>query len=131
MISLVIYAAAKVFSVKLYAIYEGIWRINDIIEKKERHTWALQVMNELVQRAPLYKSEDNGRKPRNSRPKKDEDAFSVPETLPVPDGGEISHQNKSKNHNKIENGFAQSGTEKMDNKILLAAKIGVTEMVDI
>ncbi|KAK9180412.1 hypothetical protein WN943_029621 [Citrus x changshan-huyou] len=108
----------------------GIWRINHITEKKERHTWAIQVMCELVQRASSYKYEDNGRKPRNSGPKKDEEAFSVSETLPVPDTGEISHQNKSTNHKKIENGSAQSGTEKMDNKILLAAKIGVTEMVD-
>ena len=114
----------------LYAIYEGIWRINHITEKKERHTWAIQVMCELVQHASLYNYEDNGRKPRNSGPKEDEEAFSVSETLPVPDTGEISHQNKSTNHKKIENGSAQSGTEKMDNKILLAAKIGVTEMVD-
>ncbi|ESR34152.1 hypothetical protein CICLE_v10006513mg [Citrus x clementina] len=108
----------------------GIWRINHITEKKERHTWAIQVMCELVQHASLYKYEDNGPKRRNSGPKEDEEAFSVSETLPVPDTGEISHQNKSTNHKKIENGSAQSGTEKMDNKILLAAKIGVTEMVD-
>ncbi|KAH9649869.1 ANK REP REGION domain-containing protein [Citrus sinensis] len=102
----------------------GIWRINHITEKKERHTWAIQVMCELVQHASLYKYEDNGPKRRNSGPKEDEEAFSVSETLPVPDTGEISHQNKSTNHKKIENGSAQSGTEKMDNKILLAAKIG-------
>ncbi|KAH9649872.1 ANK REP REGION domain-containing protein [Citrus sinensis] len=91
---------------------------------------AMLIVLGLVQHASLYKYEDNGPKRRNSGPKEDEEAFSVSETLPVPDTGEISHQNKSTNHKKIENGSAQSGTEKMDNKILLAAKIGVTEMVD-
>ncbi|KAH9680806.1 hypothetical protein KPL71_026695 [Citrus sinensis] len=136
----------------------GIWRINHITEKKERHTWAIQVMCELVQRASSYKYEDNGRKPRNSGPKKDEEAFSVSETLPVPDTGEISHQNKSTNHKKIENGnrflksypaviqelntseknlvlltFEKKNAQQSGRKetpILIAARMGVTEMVE-
>ena len=46
-------------------------------------------MNELVQRASLYKHDDNGKSPRDSRPDKDGDTFSVPETPPVLENDQI------------------------------------------
>ncbi|KAK9183491.1 hypothetical protein WN944_026643 [Citrus x changshan-huyou] len=69
-------------------------------------------------------------KASNSRPEKDEDTFSIPETLLVLDTDEISHQNKSTNPNKYENVSVQRVAEEIDNPFLLAAKIGVIEIVD-
>ncbi|XP_022735599.1 uncharacterized protein LOC111288931 [Durio zibethinus] len=38
----------------------GFRRIKKIIAKKERHTWALQVMNELIEKTSLYKYNEGG-----------------------------------------------------------------------
>ncbi|KAJ4722992.1 putative Ankyrin repeat-containing protein [Melia azedarach] len=116
----------------------GIWRINYITEKKEKHKWANQIMNELVQLTSIYKYEDNGRNPGNSRPENPGDAFSIPETPPVPDNDGITPTGSTNagidssiaNQNRDDNGRDQRPTEKRDKPILVAAKIGDTEMVD-
>ncbi|KAH9649761.1 ANK REP REGION domain-containing protein [Citrus sinensis] len=130
----------------------GFWRIKSITEKKEKHTWAYQVMNELVQRASLYKYDDHGKSSRDSRPDKDGDTFSVPETPPVLENDQIF---QSRNiclesavavHNKDGNARDETATaavqelkfmKKKDQQsgrkatpILIAAKMGVTEMVE-
>lgn len=73
-------------------------------------------MNELVQRASLYKHDDNGKSPRDSRPDKDGDTFSVPETPPVLENDQIF---RSRNirlesavvvHNKDGNGRDKTAT---------------------
>ncbi|KAJ4723004.1 putative Ankyrin repeat-containing protein [Melia azedarach] len=116
----------------------GIWRINYITEKKEKHKWANQIMNELVQLTSIYKYEDNGRNPGNSRPENPGDAFSIPETPPVPDNDGITPTGNTNagidssiaNQNRDDNGRDQRPTEKRDKPILVAAKIEDTEMVD-
>ncbi|KAH9649759.1 ANK REP REGION domain-containing protein [Citrus sinensis] len=118
----------------------GFWRIKSITEKKEKHTWAYQVMNELVQRASLYKYDDHGKSSRDSRPDKDGDTFSVPETPPVLENDQIF---QSRNiclesavavHNKDGNARDETATDQQSGRkatpILIAAKMGVTEMVE-
>ncbi|CAN1334511.1 hypothetical protein LINPERPRIM_LOCUS36431, partial [Linum perenne] len=43
--------------------FEGLWRINRIKEKKTIHKLATEVMNELVEKASLYRYDSTGRKP--------------------------------------------------------------------
>lgn len=58
-------------------------RIKKIQEKKQRHTWANQVMNELVQRTSSYKYDYNGQNPQNTPWRIDEMESQVPNpTLP-------------------------------------------------
>lgn len=108
-------ATAIELNVIWYAIYAGFWRnIQDVREKKEAHTWAIQVLNELVKQSNLYKYVHNGRQPRSSF-EKDENPFTVPETQPDPDTDEKKNAQ-------------QSGRK--ETPILVAAKMGVKEMVE-
>ncbi|PRQ38397.1 putative ankyrin repeat-containing domain, PGG domain-containing protein [Rosa chinensis] len=62
---------------------QGIWGIRKIQEKKERHIWANQVMNELVDRASLYKYRNTGQNPQETQPSKDKEEYEVPNpTMP-------------------------------------------------
>ncbi|KAK9281225.1 hypothetical protein L1049_004120 [Liquidambar formosana] len=49
----------------------GSRKIRKLQIKKEKHTWSVQIMNELLQRASIYEYEDNGRNPQQSPPPKD------------------------------------------------------------
>lgn len=64
---------------------EGSTQIRKIREKKEKHKWSVQIMNELLTRTPmyLYEDEDSG---MNPAPRKDKE-----ETLPyeIVDGGDV------------------------------------------
>ncbi|XP_015958584.1 uncharacterized protein LOC107482568 isoform X1 [Arachis duranensis] len=74
--------------------------IDKIQRRKARHMWAKQVMNELIQRASLYKYTYNGGTP----------------------------QGKGKTDSGMQNGiYAERRT---DSPILIAAKMGITEMVE-
>lgn len=37
-------------------------------EKKEKHKWAFQIMNELLKRAVMYEDEDSGMNPQGAAP---------------------------------------------------------------
>lgn len=75
----VVYATALELNVVWYAIYAGIWGIKNLREKKETHTWAIQVLNELVDhRNPdQYKYVYNGQDPRISTFGPDVNAFTA------------------------------------------------------
>lgn len=47
--------------------HAGIWRVRKIQEKKQRHTWANQVMTELVQRISSYKYDNTGQNPQQTQ----------------------------------------------------------------
>ncbi|KAJ4722997.1 putative Ankyrin repeat-containing protein [Melia azedarach] len=94
-------------------------------------------MNELVQLTSIYKYGDNGRNPRNSGPEDQGDALSIPETPPVQDNDGITPTRNTNagvdssiaNQNRDDNGRDQRPTEKRGKPILVAPKIGDTEMV--
>ncbi|WCJ33201.1 Ankyrin-repeat containing protein [Euphorbia peplus] len=110
----------------------GISNIKYIRQKKERHVWATQIMNKLVRnrRASLYKYEDHGRDPIHSRPKAESDPSGVFTASP---SSEVS-QNKDKinSFNSLTADYEKHklGENKQDKPMLVAAKLGVTEMVD-
>ncbi|BBG93360.1 Ankyrin repeat family protein [Prunus dulcis] len=149
----------------------GIWKIKKIQERKERHIWANQVMNELVQRTSLYKYQNTGQNPH--QPNKDKEECDVPNPIlldqapsstadHVPSKGgnknvETNLSSSNQNKYQIESDQNQpahdyelglnNGKERKDNKplgdkkngnceadkkqtpLLIAAKMGVTEMV--
>ncbi|ONH93513.1 hypothetical protein PRUPE_8G235300 [Prunus persica] len=119
----------------------GSTQIRKIREKKEKHKWSVQIMNELLTRTPmyLYEDEDSG---MNPAPRKDKE-----ETLPyeIVDGGDvimgresIIELPKDDDNKEIGEGSSGEATEKKTVKllakketpILIAAKSGVTEMVE-
>ncbi|VVA39712.1 PREDICTED: ankyrin, partial [Prunus dulcis] len=149
----------------------GIWKIKKIQERKERHIWANQVMNELVQHTSLYKYQNTGQNPH--QPNKDKEECDVPNPIlldqapsstadHVPSKGgnknvETNLSSSNQNKYQIESDQNQpahdyelglnNGKERKDNKplgykkngnceadkkqtpLLIAAKMGVTEMV--
>ncbi|XP_034229895.1 uncharacterized protein LOC117638848 isoform X2 [Prunus dulcis] len=101
----------------------GSMEIRKTREKKEKHKWAFQIMNELLKRAVMYEDEDSGMNPQGAAPSlRDND-----ETRPyeIVDGGK---------ENIAEAETIEMKTPKamkiMETPILIAAKNGVTEMVE-
>ncbi|XP_034197299.1 uncharacterized protein LOC117612744 [Prunus dulcis] len=149
----------------------GIWKIKKIQERKERHIWANQVMNELVQHTSLYKYQNTGQNPH--QPNKDKEECDVPNPIlldqapsstadHVPSKGgnkNVETNLSSSNQNKyqiesdqnqpahdyelgLNNGKERKGNKPLGDKkngnceadkkqtpLLIAAKMGVTEMV--
>ncbi|KAH7577590.1 hypothetical protein JRO89_XS01G0271100 [Xanthoceras sorbifolium] len=133
----------------------GSNNLRKLREKKQKHTWSIQVMNELLQRARMYEYEDDGTKPipALSQPEEDsqetkpyaigahgditfvEDAFDKP---PVPltsnvSSGANQHEPKiaksAEDENQAENEEKTSQMQKKESPILIAAKNGITEIV--
>ncbi|XP_057950776.1 uncharacterized protein LOC131145619 [Malania oleifera] len=110
----------------------GFWRVRKIQEKKERHTWAVQVMNELVQNASFYKYHDNGWSPPKNL-SQEAAGCAIPDFPPATDNVDTS---QNANTNAVVSSLVaaqrkdQNGSEKRDMPILLAAKMGLTELVD-
>ena len=52
----------------------GTRNIEKIKEKKEKHTWSCQIMDELLQRASIYEYDRTGKKPLASQHCRDEEA---------------------------------------------------------
>uniref|UniRef100_A0A803Q241 PGG domain-containing protein n=1 Tax=Cannabis sativa TaxID=3483 RepID=A0A803Q241_CANSA len=112
----------------------GIWRIKKIQRKKELHMWARCAMNELVKHTTSYKFYDNtGLDPH----KKTHDHGEEESLIPNIDPNSIVSDSKKKfttyptlkssqkiklNHNKT--------VGKQHTPILIAAKMGVSEMIE-
>ncbi|KAK4281203.1 hypothetical protein QN277_012725 [Acacia crassicarpa] len=102
----------KFFYVALMIILgQGSSRLNKIRRKKEKNTWSVQIMNELLVRASDYEYEDNGSKPDSPIP---EELSSL--------ALELSTSTKDRD--------AKDGNKrKKETPILIAAKNGVTEII--
>ncbi|XP_061994441.1 uncharacterized protein LOC133712347 [Rosa rugosa] len=133
----------------------GIWGIRKIQEKKERHIWANQVMNELVDRTSLCKYRNTGQNPQETQPSKDKEEYEVPnptmleqadhaalnsrdtstETTILPSNqynykiGSDQNEQERKNNNPL-GGKKNVVPGKNQSPVLIAAKMGVTEMVE-
>ncbi|KAM1808476.1 hypothetical protein ACFX11_031356 [Malus domestica] len=103
----------------------GSTQIRKIREKKEKHKWSVQIMTELLEPAVMYEYEDSGMNPQVTAPpshkEKDND-----ETTPynIADGGAVPMPPEDQ---KVEN---KTPSANMESPILIAAKNGVTEMVE-
>ncbi|XP_048441608.1 uncharacterized protein LOC103960142 isoform X2 [Pyrus x bretschneideri] len=130
----------------------GSTQIRKIREKKKKHKWSVQIMimNELLKRAAMYEYEDSGMNPQvTTAPSHKEN--DIDETTPynIADGGPIlmppdsavpapmPEQKAEKPNNgkekipedkKAEENKTPSAN--MESPILIAAKNGVTEMVE-
>ncbi|CAA2994759.1 Hypothetical predicted protein [Olea europaea subsp. europaea] len=126
----------------------GFWSVRRIQVKKERHSHALQLMNEMIESEQSYKYQNNGQKPGNL-----ESQYSgrvlPPSTLPLTDdqpvaqlnpetnGGRNSLTDQPQNQNEKQRDENENGSVKMDMQvlakretpILVAAKMGILEMV--
>ncbi|KAI9119264.1 hypothetical protein K1719_009939 [Acacia pycnantha] len=94
----------------LIILGQGSSRLNKIRRKKEKNTWSVQMMNELLVRASDYEYEDNG---------------SIPDS-PIPE--ELSSMGLKLSTAK-DTGAKDDIKRKKETPILVAAKNGVTEMI--
>ncbi|KAM5563658.1 hypothetical protein ABKV19_018329 [Rosa sericea] len=91
----------------------GTTEIQKIRNKKEKHKWAVQIMEKLLESALIYEYEDSGMNPQ---------AATTDETSPyqISDGSLPPEVTRNKTPEM----------EKKETPILIAAKNGVTEMVE-
>ena len=59
----------------------GFSRARKIQEKKERHIWANQVMNKMVDLTSLYKYRNTGQNPQETQMTKDKEECQVPNPI--------------------------------------------------
>ncbi|XP_065859616.1 uncharacterized protein [Euphorbia lathyris] len=118
----------------------GSLEIKKLRDKKEKHTWCVQIMEEVLQRAVMYEYEHTGKSPQLTIPNDE-----VPYTFGI--GGEIQHNMDiwdQTQHNNIDNKLNQqpeNSTEFLDtgdhNKmakketlVLYPEKKGVSQVVE-
>lgn len=106
----------------------GFIRVRKIKEKKEKHTWAAQVMEELVERASVWEYENNGVDPH--RPFTDEEttAFDAVATAHAVRNNDASSSDSGDRRARKKKAKKRRGI--VETPILIAAKMGVTEMVE-
>ncbi|KAH9729706.1 ANK REP REGION domain-containing protein [Citrus sinensis] len=130
----------------------GSTKIRKIREKKQKHTWSVQILDELLRRASLYEYDDDGGKPlRRPSSQAEEDETSP---YPIVDGGDTDavlegdqqpdtsltdhntdthklSQNNGKNSEDRNEGWSTiPDMAKRETPILIAAKNGITEIVE-
>ncbi|KAK2991125.1 hypothetical protein RJ640_029418 [Escallonia rubra] len=97
-------------------------------EKKHKHTWSVEIMNKLLKSAETYRYEDNGGKPKLSQSwAKDGETMPYQEHVD-PDGGNSKNNDDASMKTIIISGDEDEDGEK-ETPILIAAKNGITEMV--
>ncbi|KAK1560787.1 hypothetical protein Q3G72_030896 [Acer saccharum] len=133
----------------------GSNKIRKIREKKQNNTWSIQVMNELLKRASMYEYLDDGKKPQSSPSQPEDDSHDETKPYAIGAGGNItfvkeSFENNqqltsivsganqqdqkdakdSQDKNQKENKEEISEIDKKESPILIAAKNGITEIVE-
>ncbi|PPD85671.1 hypothetical protein GOBAR_DD17394 [Gossypium barbadense] len=113
----------------------GSRRIRKLREKKRKHTWAVQVMNELLQHVSIYQYEDNGCRPQLSLYDADEiKPYEFTEDgdikMPIDDSNPAKQRDQSKGKTLEGEKKKTKEVAKRETPILIAANSGITEMVD-
>ncbi|KAL5542592.1 hypothetical protein UlMin_010302, partial [Ulmus minor] len=122
----------------------GVWRIRKIQKKKELHVWAKRCMDELVKNTKSYKFYNStGRSPSNTAQLANfRDEFAVPfDPRETPSSGwnnpPATITSDKEESEKDKDGKTKEKEEEKGNKIakrqtaiLIAAKMGVAEMVE-
>ncbi|KAK9281467.1 hypothetical protein L1049_004370 [Liquidambar formosana] len=129
----------------------GSTEIKKVQDKKEKHTWSVQIMDELLKHALMYEYEYNGRKPKQSTFHKDDETtpYTVDEEgrsatfnsdafveNQQPAFSTTSSSGTKQNDQNEEEKDRETGEKKnpemakRETHILIAAKNGVTKMVE-
>ncbi|KAK3193720.1 hypothetical protein Dsin_025030 [Dipteronia sinensis] len=137
----------------------GSNKIRKIREKKQKNTLSIQVMNELLKRACMYEYEDDGKKPQQSAPQPGDESHDETKPYAFIAGGDITlaedafvkspnalaedalptsnvseanqHQQKAAKGSQDKNQTEEiSEIDKKESPILIAAKNGITEIVE-
>ncbi|KAL2515069.1 uncharacterized protein Fot_29040 [Forsythia ovata] len=138
------------FSMKVFLtiIGVGFWGIRRIQVKKERHSHALQLMNEMIKSESSYKYNNNGQKPEHLEPQYSQRVPPPPippstndqqvvHLNPETNGGRSLSTDQPQNQNEKQKDESENGSVKKDTQvlvrretpILVAAKMGILEMV--
>ncbi|CAH2049640.1 unnamed protein product [Thlaspi arvense] len=109
--------------------------IRKIQEKKKKHTWSMQIMKELLHQSEAYEYDANGQEPRDhgpSRPWSTSDAQSLLGKLSdeADKNRTQEEKNKGTTSEKDKTGEKKKKKDPKETPILLAAKNGITEMVE-
>ncbi|KAI4301216.1 hypothetical protein L6164_034516 [Bauhinia variegata] len=124
-----------VYLAMLVILGQGSSGLKKIQRKKEKHIWSAQIMNKLLESASDYEYDDTGSKPLPSSSPTDTDGEHV--TAPydvIPRGDRVGsinkeQQDKAQQPNSGDNKSIPDKWKK-ETPILIAAKNGVTEMVE-
>ncbi|XP_027164215.1 uncharacterized protein LOC113764496 isoform X2 [Coffea eugenioides] len=114
----------------------GIWKISKMREKKQRHNRAVRMMDKLIEKESRYKYSHDGQNPINAAERMYAERIDIPKAAPeAPDTPSSSKDNipasKSKDEkNKIESKPEANPKDAKETSILLAAKMGISEMVE-
>ncbi|KAL8048435.1 hypothetical protein ABFX02_07G065500 [Erythranthe guttata] len=111
------------FAMKVIFIFlgVGIWRIKNVRERKKLYSHASDVMKEMIELESRYKYESTGQ-----RPNRKVEMEQFPETK-LPDFAPDVSNNENK---KSEKKKTANITQVKDTPILVAAKIGILEIVE-
>ncbi|KAL0281904.1 UNVERIFIED_CONTAM: hypothetical protein Sangu_2983600 [Sesamum angustifolium] len=112
----------------------GFNRVKKIQEKKERHSHAFQIMNLLVESESSYKYDNDGQEPMQKLQPQYSGRIALPNAPPPVDnvgvesrtGTTSSHEGRYKNEKEKD----QNKSIKKESPLLLAAKMGIPEMVE-
>ncbi|KAJ1414171.1 PGG domain [Sesbania bispinosa] len=123
-----------VFLVMLVIFGRGSTIIRKIRRKKEKHTWSAQILDELLKRVSTYKYDNES----GNKPQQDLGDISIAkETVTVPyaidEVGDVTLASISGEGQAMQQkngGDGKSIKGKMETPILIAAKNGVTEIVE-
>ncbi|XP_020202013.2 uncharacterized protein LOC109787847 [Cajanus cajan] len=122
-----------VFMTMLVIFGRGSSRIQKIRRKKEKHVWSAQIMNELLRRASTYEYDDNGNNPLQYL--KDKSLETAPYSFDK--SGDVTFASVSvmeEQQSSTITGLTQhkkvDGKVNQETPLLIAAKNGVTEMVE-
>ncbi|CAN6561245.1 unnamed protein product [Malus baccata var. baccata] len=116
----------------------GSTQIRKIREKKKKHKWSVKIMNELLKRARMYEYEDSGMNPQTHKDNDETKPYELVDgravfMLPESDSEQATvtssafQLEKPKKDHKAED---KTPSANMETPILIAAKNGVTEMVE-
>ncbi|CAL0334697.1 unnamed protein product [Lupinus luteus] len=126
-----------VFLLMLVIFGKGSTKLNQIWRKKEKHVWSIQIMNELVKRACMYEFDDYGSKLHQELSDKVDETVSCNFEILDEDGditspvaSAIQEQQPSTTKGETQQQKIGDEEDKVETPILIAAKNGITEMVE-
>ncbi|XP_020548099.1 uncharacterized protein LOC105158734 isoform X2 [Sesamum indicum] len=112
----------------------GFDRVKKIKEKKERHAHAFRIMNLLIESESSYKYDSDGRQPVQKLQPQYSGRIALPDTPPSDDNHDLESSTGAISSNegrfKNEKGKDQNKSVEKESPLLLAAKMGIPEMVE-
>ncbi|XP_071938234.1 uncharacterized protein [Coffea arabica] len=101
----------------------GIRKISKIAEKKQRHNRAVRMMDKLIGQESRYKYSHDGQDPINAAERIYTGRFVIPKAAPQ------THDTPSSSKDNIPGSKPETQILERETPLLIAAKMGITEMV--